>query len=123
MADGGEEEEDEARGNTTPNTKEAVKSLTTQVSFSLFFTCWSLCSFSLYFAAFCLVTLVVKQLIKWYLNCSTMVVKKGVSKSFSIIDFKFGYQSTKQYRVWVHKIVVDVTVVERQVTYRQNSDL
>jgi len=35
MADRGEEdEEDEARGSTTPNTKEAVKSLTTQVSFS-----------------------------------------------------------------------------------------
>lgn len=34
MADRGEDEEDEARGSTTPNTKEAVKSLTTQVSFS-----------------------------------------------------------------------------------------
>lgn len=36
MADrGDEEEEDGARGSTTPNTKEAVKSLTTQVSLSL----------------------------------------------------------------------------------------
>lgn len=33
MADGGEDVEDEARGSTTPNTKDAVKSLTTQVSF------------------------------------------------------------------------------------------
>ncbi|XP_010509592.1 PREDICTED: protein Brevis radix-like 1 [Camelina sativa] len=31
MADRGEDEEDEARGSTTPNTKEAVKSLTTQI--------------------------------------------------------------------------------------------
>lgn len=34
-ADGGEEVENGARGVTTPNTKEAVKSLTTQVSLSL----------------------------------------------------------------------------------------
>lgn len=36
-ADGGEEVENGARGGITPNTKEAVKSLTTQVS--LFFLC------------------------------------------------------------------------------------
>lgn len=35
-ADGGEEVENGARGGTTPNTKEAVKSLTIQVSLSLF---------------------------------------------------------------------------------------
>ena len=34
-ADGGEEVGNGARGGTTPNTKEAVKSLTTQVSLSL----------------------------------------------------------------------------------------
>ena len=32
MVDRDEEDEDVARGSTTPNTKEAVKSLTTQVS-------------------------------------------------------------------------------------------
>jgi len=52
-ADGGEEVEHGARGGTTPNTKEAVKSLTIQVS--LFFLCWSFFCFyflSLYFIAF-----------------------------------------------------------------------
>ena len=41
-ADGGEEVGNGARGGTTPNTKEAVKSLTTQVSslsMNIFFRC------------------------------------------------------------------------------------
>lgn len=64
-ADGGEEVG--ARGSTTPNTKEAVKSLTTQVSLSLYMNLIS--SFfvdpsAFFFALFCcfsLIALLVKQ--------------------------------------------------------------
>lgn len=42
-ADGGEEVENGARGGTTPNTKEAVKSLTIQVSLSLSESLFFLC--------------------------------------------------------------------------------
>lgn len=55
MADRDEENEDGARGSTTPNTKDAVKSLTAQVSIYLSILRSILVLFSLYFAAYVLI--------------------------------------------------------------------
>lgn len=94
MADRDEENEDGARGSTTPNTKDAVKSLTAQVSIylSIYLKIYPCALFTL----FCCVCSNALSLF----NCLTLEMTKGVKvyKCLLLKEFILGYKVQK-YRV------------------------